>query len=150
MTVGDPAVCDLPGAPDEETQRSPSQPELDLASTSPEAMIEAFERYVRENMNSVPALIAATQRPRELTRKDLKALAVLLDDKGFSETSLRTAYGRARNADIAAHIIGFIRQAALGDPLVPYPTRVDNPVPGGVALPLPGHWQIPATKPGRA
>jgi type I restriction enzyme R subunit len=53
---------------------------------------------------------------------------VLLDENGFSEASLRQAYGRARNADIAAHIIGFVRQAAIGDPLVPYATRVENGV----------------------
>jgi type I restriction enzyme R subunit len=93
---------------------------------SPEDYIAAFERFVRDNMNAVPALIAATQRPRELTRADLKSLAQLLDDKGFSEAALRAAYGRVRNADIAAHIIGFVRQAALGDPLVPYETRIDN------------------------
>jgi len=94
--------------------------------TSPEDYITAFERFVRENVNLVPALAAATQRPRELTRKDLKTLAVLLDQKGYSEAKLRRAYGRVRNADIAAHIIGFVRQAALGDPLVSYATRVDN------------------------
>lgn len=96
------------------------------ANATPEDYITAFERYVRENMNAVPGLIAATQKPRELTRRELKQLALLLDEKGFSETTLRAAYGRARNADIAAHIIGFVRQAALGDPLVPYATRVDN------------------------
>jgi type I restriction enzyme, R subunit len=95
---------------------------------SPADYIESFERFVRDNMNAAPALIAATQKPRELTRKELKALAVLLDENGFSEASLRQAYGRARNADIAAHIIGFVRQAALGDPLVPYETRVQNGV----------------------
>jgi len=40
----------------------------------------------------------------------------------------RSYYGRVRNADIAAHIIGFVRQAALGDPLVAYETRVQNGV----------------------
>ena len=40
-------------------------------------------------LNAVPALIAAIQRPRELTRKELKELAILLDAKGFSEASLR-------------------------------------------------------------
>jgi type I restriction enzyme R subunit len=95
---------------------------------SPGDYIEGFEAFVRANMNAEPALIAATQRPRELTRKELKDLAVLLDTKGYSEASLRQAYGRARNADIAAHIIGFVRQAALGDPLVPYETRVENGV----------------------
>ena len=79
-------------------------------------------------MNAVPAMIAATQRPRELTRKELKELALLLDQQGFSEANLRRAYGSTRNADIAAHIIGFVRQAALGDPLVPYETRVENGV----------------------
>lgn len=95
---------------------------------TPEDYIEGFERYIRENMNTVPALIAATQRPRELTRKELTELATLLDDEHYSETMLRAAYGRARNADIAAHIIGFVRQAALGDPLVPYKTRVSNAI----------------------
>jgi type I restriction enzyme R subunit len=91
-----------------------------------EDYITAFERFVRENMNVVPGLIAATQRPRELTRKELKEVAALLDGQGFSQVRLQRAYGRVRNADIAAHIIGFVRQAALGDPLVPYETRVDN------------------------
>ncbi len=93
---------------------------------SPEDYIESFVRFVRENMNAVPALIAATQKPRELTRKELKDIAILLDEKGFSEAALRQAYGRTRNADISAHIIGFVRQAAIGDPLVPYATRVEN------------------------
>ncbi|MDE1905547.1 MAG: type I restriction-modification system endonuclease [Rhodospirillales bacterium] len=95
---------------------------------SPSDYLDAFEHFVRNNMNSAPALIAVTKRPRELTRKELKELALLLDEQGFSEASLRRAYGRARNADIAAHIIGFVRQAALGDPLVPYETRVENGV----------------------
>lgn len=95
---------------------------------TPEDYIEAFERYIRENMNAAAGMIAATQRPRELTRQALKDLALGLDEHGYSETHLRRAYGRVRNADIAAHIIGFVRQAALGDPLVPYATRVDNAI----------------------
>lgn len=97
-------------------------------NTTPEDYITSFERFVRENMNQVPALIAVTQRPRDLTRKELSELAALLDEKNYSEAMLRAAYGRARNADIAAHIIGFVRQAALGDPLVPYATRVENAI----------------------
>jgi type I restriction enzyme R subunit len=95
-------------------------------AAGPEDYISGFEKYVRENSNAVPGLIAAIQKPRELTRKELKELATLLDAKGFSEAKLRRAYGQARNADIAAHILGFVRQAALGDPLVPYEARVDN------------------------
>jgi type I restriction enzyme R subunit len=92
----------------------------------PEDYISAFETYIRANSNTVPGLIAAVQKPRELTRKELRELATLLDTRGFSEAKLRRAYGQARNADIAAHIIGFIRQAALGDPLMPYEARVEN------------------------
>jgi type I restriction enzyme R subunit len=95
-------------------------------ASSPEDYITAFERFVRENINLVPALTAATQKPRDLTRADLKSLAALLDEKGYSEAKLRRAYGTVRNADVAAHIIGYVRQAAVGDPLVPYQTRVDN------------------------
>lgn len=97
-------------------------------NTTPEDYITGFERFVRENMNQVPALIAVTQRPRDLTRKELSELAGLLDEKNYSEAMLRAAYGKACNADIAAHIIGFVRQAALGDPLIPYATRVENAI----------------------
>lgn len=97
-------------------------------NTTPEDYITGFERFVRENMNQVPALIAVTQRPRDLTRKELSELAGLLDEKNYSEAMLRAAYGRARNADIAAHIIGFVRQAALGDPLIPYAKRVEDAI----------------------
>jgi hypothetical protein len=51
---------------------------------SPADYIESFEAFVRANMNAVPAMIAATQRPRELTRKELKELAILLDDRRAS------------------------------------------------------------------
>jgi type I restriction enzyme, R subunit len=95
---------------------------------SPTDYISGFEAFIRTNMNAVPALIAATQKPRDLTRAELKEIALLLDANGYSEASLRRAYGSARNADIAAHIIGFVRQAALGDPLVPYEMRVENGV----------------------
>lgn len=97
-------------------------------NTTPEDYITGFERFVRENMNQVPALVAVTQRPRDLTRKELSELAGLLDEKNYSEAMLRAAYGKARNADIAAHIIGFVRQAAIGDPLIPYATRVENAI----------------------
>ncbi len=97
-------------------------------NATPESYIESFETYVRENMNTIPAMVAVTQKPRNLTRKELTELAAQLDEAHFSEAMLRAAYGRARNADIAAHIIGYVRQAALGDPLVPYAMRVENAI----------------------
>jgi type I site-specific restriction endonuclease len=64
--------------------------------------------------------------PRELTRKQLRELALELDKAGFSEASLATAWREMTNQDITARIVGYIRQAAIGDPLVPYDQRVDS------------------------
>lgn len=41
---------------------------------------------------------------------------------------MQVAWRDAKNEDIAASIIGFIRQAALGDPLVSYSERVDQAI----------------------
>ncbi len=49
---------------------------------------------------------------------------------------MRTAWRDATNEDIAASIIGFIRQAALGDPLVPYDDRVTRAMHGHSGQPI--------------
>jgi type I restriction enzyme R subunit len=94
----------------------------------PEDYLESFRRFLTDNMNLLPALKAVVTRPRELTRAHLKELKLALDQKGFTEAYLQTAFRDAKNEDIAASIIGFIRQAALGAPLVPYAERVDHAV----------------------
>jgi type I restriction enzyme R subunit len=79
---------------------------------------------VKNNQNKIAALNVVVQRPRDLTRGQLRSLRLELDKMGFSETSLRKAWSDASNEDIAASIIGFIRQAAIGDPLIPFDERV--------------------------
>ena len=54
----------------------------------------------------------------------MKALRLALDAQGYSEASIRRAWCEAKNEDIAASIIGFVRQAALGDVLTPLEVRV--------------------------
>ncbi|MBD2415667.1 hypothetical protein H6H01_34135 [Nostoc calcicola FACHB-3891] len=92
----------------------------------PEDYLNSFGAYLRENINKIPALIVVTTRPRELTRAQLKELRLMLDQAGYSEKTLQVAWREMTNADIAASIIGFIRQATLGDALVPYEERVDK------------------------
>ncbi len=92
----------------------------------PEDYIDSFRAFLKNNGNRTPALMAVLTRPRELTRKQLRELRMALDTAGFPETSLHTAYRETTNQDIAAGIIGYIRQAALGDALVPYEQRVDK------------------------
>ena len=94
----------------------------------PEDYLENFQTFLRENINKIPALIVVTQRPRELTRAQLKELRLLLDQAGYKETYLQEAWRHFTNQDIAASIIGFIRQAAIGDALIPYSQRVDKAI----------------------
>lgn len=109
-------------------------------SQRPEDYLESFAVFVKENVNTVAALKLAAQRPRDLTRKDLHALRLLLDQKGYPETHLRKAWSQAKNADIAASIIGHVRQAALGDPLLPYEERVKAAVSRILASRF---WSVP-------
>jgi type I restriction enzyme R subunit len=92
----------------------------------PEDYLKAFADFIRSHSNTLPALITVLTRPRELTRQQLRELALELDRAGFPEASLHTAWRELTNQDIAARIIGYIRQAAIGDALIPYDERVDH------------------------
>jgi len=93
-----------------------------------EDYLDNFTRFITEHANDIPALITVLQKPRELTHKELKALAVALDAKGFKEKDLDAAWQAKTNHEIAAGILGYIRQAALGDALVPFAERVDKAI----------------------
>lgn len=97
-------------------------------SGRPEDYLSEFARFVRDNANIIPALTVVAQRPRDMTRHDLRELAKALDQHGYNEAGLRVAWRDARSEDIAARVIGHVRQAALGDPLEPYEVRVDRAV----------------------
>ncbi len=92
----------------------------------PEDFLDNFTTFVRSNLNKIAALTVVVQRPRELTRQQLRELKLELDRQQFSETNLRQAWKQAKNEDIAASIIGFVRQAALKEPLMPYEQRVER------------------------
>lgn len=92
----------------------------------PQDYLDAFGAYLKENGNKLAALTVVLQKPRELTRQQLKELRMALDAESFNEANLQTAWRDVTNADIAAGIIGFIRQRALGSTLLPYAERVDR------------------------
>ena len=94
------------------------------AGQKPEDFLDSFTAFVSGNINKIAALNIVVQRPRDLTRAELKALRLALDALGYSEANLRRAWSDAKNEDIAASIIGFVRQAALGDALTPFDVRV--------------------------
>ena len=90
----------------------------------PTDYLNGFVQYIRSNINEIPALQLVCTRPKDLTRKDLRELVTLLDTKGFKQSHLQSAWKQANNVEIAADIISFIRQAALGEALVDHETRV--------------------------
>lgn len=92
----------------------------------PEDYIEGFKAFIENNMNQIMALRIVCTRPKELTRQALKALRYELDKAGYNETRLQTAWKEMKNEAIAADIISFIRQQALGDALVSHEARIHN------------------------
>ncbi|MDP2829096.1 MAG: type I restriction-modification enzyme R subunit C-terminal domain-containing protein [Sulfuricellaceae bacterium] len=92
----------------------------------PADYLKEFTAFIKSHSNDIPALITVLTRPRELTRKQLRELVLALDKAGFSEANLATAWREMTNQDIAARIVGYVRQAAIGDALLPYSERVDH------------------------
>ncbi|HYP84958.1 type I restriction-modification system endonuclease [Variovorax sp.] len=92
----------------------------------PDDYLDSFSAFVRENLNASSALAVVVNRPRDLTRDQLREVKLLLDGHGYSEAKLQAAWRNKSNQDIAASIIGFIRQAALGDALRPFEARVSE------------------------
>ncbi|WP_172203089.1 type I restriction-modification system endonuclease [Niveibacterium sp. COAC-50] len=94
------------------------------AYNRPEDYLDSFNHFVREQLNQSAALAVVVNRPKDLTREQLKEVRLLLDQHGFTEARLQSAWRNATNHDIAASIIGYIRQAALGEALLPFEQRV--------------------------
>ncbi|MBC2731495.1 type I restriction-modification system endonuclease [Thiobacillus sp.] len=110
----------------------------------PEDYLNEFTAFIKSHSNTIPALMTVLTRPRELTRKQLRELVMELDKAGFTETGLSTAWREMTNHDIAARIVGYIRQAAIGDPLLPYGERVDRALQHLLAHPPGGTpWTTP-------
>ena len=92
----------------------------------PEDYLDSFGTFVCKQLNQSAAIAVVVRRPKDLTREELKQIRLLLDAHGYSEANLKAAWRTKSNHEIAASIIGYIRQAALGEALVPFQQRVDH------------------------
>lgn len=90
----------------------------------PEDYLDSFSRFIRDQLNQNAALSVVVNKPRDLTREQLKEVKLMLDNAGYSEAILQSAWRNQTNQDIAASIIGHIRRAAMGEDLVPFEQRV--------------------------
>ncbi len=93
---------------------------------NPKDFLDAFDALVEQSKNSKAALQTVIAKPKDLTRKALIELQEWFDAQSFDESTLRVAWQKTTNQDIAAKLIGHIRRAALGDALLPFDQRVDN------------------------
>ncbi|MGE0999927.1 type I restriction-modification system endonuclease [Bacillus sp. Gnz1/3] len=93
-------------------------------NSRPEDYLDGFVQFIQENINEIPALHLVCTRPKDLTRQDLRELITILETKGFKQSHLQTAWKQTKNEEIAADIISFIRQAALGEALVDHEARI--------------------------
>ena len=92
----------------------------------PEDYLEAFGHFIREQLNQSVALNVIVNRPRDMTREQLREVKLLLDEHEFQVTTLKKAWSQQSNQDIAAEIVAYIRRAALGEAFIPFPERVDH------------------------
>jgi len=88
--------------------------------------LQEFEEFIKGHLNDNAALSAVVSCPKDLTREQLKEVRLFLDQNGYSEANLKSAWRNQTNHEIAASIIGYIRQAALGEALIPFAQRVAN------------------------
>lgn len=109
---------------DEEDQLMAVERGFGEGNTKPADYLHSFERFIKENINKIPALSIAANRPADLTREDLREVELILKKHQFDERGLQIAWRKEKNETMLANIISFIRQAALGSPLVDNQTRI--------------------------
>ncbi|MDI1322270.1 MAG: type I restriction-modification system endonuclease [Algoriphagus sp.] len=97
-------------------------------SKKPEDYLDNFALFIKENQNRIDALKIVCSRPEELDRKSLKELLLELDQAGYNANTLKTAWKVAKNEEIAADIISFIRTLSLGSSLVSHEDRIRKAV----------------------
>ena len=96
------------------------------AHEKPADYLESFNDFIKNQLNQSAALSVVVNKPKDLTREQLREVRLLLDQHGFSEANLQSAWRNKTNLEIAASIIGYIRQAALGEALISFDQRVAN------------------------
>ena len=94
----------------------------------PQDYLDEFRTFISENVEKIEALKLICTRPASLTRQGLKNLQKILDQQGFTEKQLNSAWKEVKNEDIAADIISLIRAQAIGSAIISHNERIKNAV----------------------
>ncbi len=88
--------------------------------------LENFEKYIRENQDKIEALKLLKETPKLFKRKDLKELRYILDEKGYKETDLNSAYREVENVNITADILSYIRKVLKGSTIIDKKEKIQD------------------------
>ena len=94
--------------------------------TQPGDYLQDFNKFIKDNIDKIPALEIVVKRPRDLTKQALREIQLELQRHKFGEKELQKAWLQTKQEDIAADIITFIRQAALGKTLISHDERIKH------------------------
>ena len=92
----------------------------------PEDYLDSFEKYIRENQDKVEALKLLKENPKLFKRKDLKELRYILDENGYKETELNSAYGKVENVNITADILSYIKKVLKGSTILDKEEKIQD------------------------
>ena len=92
----------------------------------PEDYLENFEKYIRENQDKIEALKLLKENPKLFKRKDLKELRYILDENGYKETELNSAYGKVENVNITADILSYIKKVLKGSTILDKEEKIQD------------------------
>src|SRR4030095_6140432 len=76
----------------------------------PEEYLEAFAKFVRENVNKVEAVRILLKRPQDWNPEALSKLRSVLGSNGFAEDHLKKAHEKVHHA--LADVISMVKHAA--------------------------------------
>lgn len=91
---------------------------------NPKDFLANFKLFIQQQLKESAVLNKALSEPNIITKTELKQLRLLLDSAGYSETNLQTAWRNQHHQIVDAGLIGYIRYAALDEPLIPFEDRV--------------------------
>lgn len=92
----------------------------------PADYLNEFDQFIRENINLIPALEIVVNHPKDMTIAELRSINMELKKQKFNTNQLQTAWKNEKKEYVAADIISFVRQAALGSPLIDHETRIKH------------------------
>ena len=92
----------------------------------PNDYLEDFKEFLENNRNRIAAIDIICSRPKELTRDSLKELQLELAQYGYTAANIKSAWKQAKNEDIAADIISYIRTLTMGMPLESPEKRIER------------------------